>query len=472
MAMNNRIIKTISYITGYQIIRNTMALSIPIKQTMRNLTSFKPIRYRPATPDRLKTTRNLSFFIALTLSLLIPATSSAAKKLDEIAAIANDEVIMLSEVRSRARQLKIQPQYARLSQQALLKKSLDLLILDTLQAQRAQRMGIVINDEALDNAMQRIAKQNKMNLQQFRAAVQREGLNYKNFRESIRQRIIISQLQKSYQQSNVANERLAINDVINNQADLLSQGISYKFQHLAFPQRQYSRLPEIKALKQQAENVRQRIVQGADLLSFPNAKANTNWVEAKTLSPSFLRVLNTLQKNQLSPLFHDSQGFHLLKLIDKRGDQQTAIDEYNIRHILITPAGAQDEQAARAKIVNIRQQILAGGSFAALAQKNSDDKGSARKGGELGWSEIDRYVPEFAAMAQRSAIKQLSPPFKTQFGWHILEVLEKRKSSKTISNLRRQAQKLLTENQSSDSAYDAWVQQLRDTSFVEYKINF
>lgn len=450
MAMNNRIIKTFFYTTGYQITSNAQALSIPIPHTLRNLI----------------------FFVALIVTLLIPASSFAAKKLDEIAAIANDEVIMLSEVRSRARQLKIQPQYARLSQQALLKKSLDLLILDTLQTQRAQRMGIVINDEALDNAMQRLATQNKMSPQQFRAAVQREGLNYKNFRESIRQRITISQLQKSYRQSNVANERLAINDVINNQADVLSQGISYKFQHLPFPQRQYSRLPEVKALKQQAENVRQRIVKGANLLSFPNAKASTNWVEAKTLSPSFLRILNTLQKNELSTVFHDSQGFHLLKLIDKRGDQQTAVDEYNIRHILITPANAQDDQAAHAKIIKIRQQILAGESFATLAQKNSDDKGSGRKGGELGWSEIDRYVPEFAAMVRRSAIKQLSPPFKSQFGWHILEVLDKRKSSRTISNLRRQAQKLLKENQDGDEAYNAWVQQLRDTSFVEYKINF
>jgi len=418
------------------------------------------------------------FFTAFLLLFIIPmlllsliSTGFAANKLDQIAAVANDDVVMLSEVHTQARQLKSQAEYARLPQQALLKKSLDLLILDKLQTQHAQKMGIVINDAMLDNTMQRLAKQNRMTLEQFRNAVKREGLDYKVFREGVRQRIVVSQLKKGYQQSNAINEKLDIDDLIANQSGLLSKNISYKFQHLLFPQKKHSRLPELKALKQHANTIRQRIIQGEDLLSFPNAQANNDWISATTLTPSFLRSINTLEKGQLSALFHDEKGFHLLKLVAKQGHQQHAIEEFNIRHILIKPTAQQKDQAVRANITKIRQQIIAGESFATLAQQHSDDKGSGAKGGELGWAALEGYVPAFSAMAKRSPIKQISPPFKTQFGWHILEVLEKRKSTQTTNNLRRQAKALLSKNQPND-AYTTWLQQLRNSAFVEYKINF
>ncbi|HHL18660.1 MAG TPA: hypothetical protein ENJ33_02880, partial [Thiothrix sp.] len=266
----------------------------------------------------------LSLFIVSMMLLLLIPRGFAANKLDQIAAVANNDVVMLSEVHTQAKQLRNQQEYARLPQQALLKKALDLLILDKLQTQYAQKMGIVIDDAMLDSTMQRIARQNHMTLEQFRSAVKREGLDYKTFRESIRQRIVVSQLRKGYRQSNAINEKLAIDDLITNQSRLLSKNISYKFQHLLFPQKKYSRLPELKALKQQANKIRQRIIQGEDLLSFPNAQAHNNWVSATTLSPSFLRTINTLEKGQLSTLFHNEQGFHLLKLIDKQGDQQHA----------------------------------------------------------------------------------------------------------------------------------------------------
>ncbi len=410
------------------------------------------------------------FIVSIMLFLLIP-TGFAANKLDQIAAVANNDVVMLSEVHTQARQLRSQAEYARLPQQALLKKSLDLLILDKLQTQQAQKMGIVIDDTMLDSTMQRIAKQNRMSLEQFRSAVKKEGLDYKVFREGIRQRIVVTQLQKGYRQSNAINEKLAIDDLITNQSGLLSKNISYKFQHLLFPQKKHSRLPELKALKQQANKTRQRIIQGEDLLSFPNAQAHNAWVNATTLSPSFLRTMNTLEQGQLSALFHDEQGFHLLKLIDKQGAQQHAVEEFNIRHILIKPTAQQKDQDVRASITKIRQQIIAGESFATLAQQHSDDKGSGAKGGELGWAALEGYVPAFAAMAKRSTIKQISPPFKTRFGWHILEVMDKRKSTQTANNLRHQAKELLSKNQ-PDNAYATWLQQLRDTAFVEYKINF
>ena len=406
----------------------------------------------------------------LLVFLLIP-TGFAANKLDQIAAVANNDVVMLSEVHNHAKQLRRQTEYARLPQRTLLKKALDLLILDKLQTQHAQKMGIIVNDAMLDTTMQRIAKQNRMTLEQFRNAVKKEGISYNVFRERIRQQIVVSQLRKGHKQSSRVNEKLAIDDIITNQSQQLSKNISYQFQHLLFPQKKHSRLPELRTLKQHANTIRQRIIKGENLQSFPNAQAKSGWVTAETLSPDFLRVINTLEKNQLSTLFHNAQGFHLIKLLDKKGAQQHAVEEFSIRHILIKPTSPQKAQQARAMITKIRQKINAGESFATLAQQHSDDKGSGAKGGELGWSALGSYVPTFAAMAKRSALKQVSPPFKTQFGWHILEVLDKRKSTKITNNLRHQAKELLNKNRPSN-AYATWLQQLRDNAFVEYKTNF
>lgn len=410
-------------------------------------------------------------FTTLFYLLSLSQFSFAGTVLDKIAAIVNDDIVMLSAVNERADILKTQEDFANLTEKKRLKEALDLLIIEKLQIQKAQQLGIIINDSILNKTMQRLAKQNQLSMEQFREALHNEGINYASFRETIRQRIIISQLQKRQQRNSSAVSEQEINDLITNQSLLLSKGKEYRFQHIVFTTKKNSRLHELNSLKVHANNIRQKIIQGADILSFPNAKNTSSWKSSKQLTPSILRTINRLEKGQTSDVFHDSIGFHLIKLIDKRGGEKEIMrEEVNIRHILIKPTAALSDKEIQEKITKIRHQITAGADFAELAKQHSDDS-SASNGGALGWSTLENYVPEFATMAKKTVINDISPAFKTQFGWHILQVTGKKQSKQTATNLRNQAKGLINKSK-TDDAYTDWVKQLRNDAFIEYRVTF
>ena len=416
-------------------------------------------------------TKKMTTLTILFYLLSFTHLSFAGIVLDKIAAIVNDDIIMLSAVNERSDMLKTQEGYSSLTEKQRHKEVLNLLITEKLQLQKAKQLGIIINDEILNKTMQRLATQNQLSMEQFREALNHEGINYARFRETIRQRIIISQLKKRQDRNSSTISEQEINDLMTNQSLLLSKDKEYKFQHILFPAKKNSRLQELNSLKVHANDTRQKIIKGANILSFPNAKDTANWIPSKQLTPSLLRAISPLEIGQTSDVFHDSAGFHLIKLVDKRGGKKEAmLEEVNIRHILLKPTTALNDKATQEKITEIRHKITAGADFSALAKQYSDD-GSASNGGELGWSTLDQYVPQFSAMAKKTAINSISPPFKTQFGWHILQVIGKRQSKQTATNLRNQAKKLISTNK-PDEAYTNWIKQLRNNAFIEYRVTY
>ena len=412
------------------------------------------------------------FLVFLTLlfsiNISIFNTSNAAEQeLDGIAAVVNSDVVMLSEVRVAARQISAN-KTTKLSEQQLYKEVLEKLIMDKIQVQKAKAIGIKIDDAAVDTAMQTIAKQNNLDLQQLRLALIERGMDYKVFRESIRNRLLTDNLRKRQQGRNNIGEN-EVDDLIQSESFNLSKDVQYELIDIVIPNNTKS-VKQFNANLKRAQNLRKKLLLNKNLSSPEIAKlgakkVNLGWKNSETLSPIYSRTLSLMEEGELSEVIRDTQGFHILKLVNQRGGKRQQTQEARVRHILIN----KDDPKAKLKVTQLRNKILAGESFSQLAIKHSDDKGSAVEGGELPMTNTANYVPPFSKVVNSLALDTLSQPVQTQFGWHIIEVLERRSSDKTREAIKNQAKELVGKQKREEDLTN-WLKSLREEAFVEYRI--
>ena len=404
-----------------------------------------------------------TLLISTVLSLNI---SQAATQLDRIAAIVDDDIVMLSDVQTQARRLRLQKSLAGLSDKAIFKEALELLIMDSLQTQKAKQFGITIGDSAVNATMMDLAQRNKLSLEQFQEALKHEKIDYVSFREQIRKQMLIGELRKRQLRRNTHITDQAVNDLIANQSAEISKGIEYQIKHILIPAPTGTPLASLLKSKQDAEQLRSHILKG-ESNRLENIKTSP-WRSSSTLPPSYLRNISLLEKGQLSEVFQDSKGFHIVKLIDKRGVKKVVVNEVHARHILLKNNANKNDATLKSKLAEIRNQILAGADFASIAKQYSEDS-SAVSGGDLGWASSEAYVPAFAKVVETIPVNEISQPFKSKFGWHIVQVLEKKTIDNTEGMLRNQAKGLLNKDKASKE-YDSWLKQLRNDAFVEYRI--
>lgn len=406
------------------------------------------------------------FFIT---SLMFGASSANAKDqaLDSIAAIVNSDVIMVSELRAAAQQVQSR-QSNKIPQNKLFKDVLEQLVMDKIQVQKAKSIGIKIDDAAVDTAMLTIAEQNKLNLQQLRLAIIERGLNYKVFREGIRDRLYSDNLRQRQQgRNNIADNE--VDDLIRAESFNLSKDIEYQLVDILIPNTTSS-VAQFNTNIRRAHIIRNKLLSKSDLSKAEITKLggtqhNLGWQSSETLSPAYSRALSLMGKGELSNVIRDDKGFHILKLIKQRGGKRQQITEARVRHLLIS----NDDPQAKLKVTQLRNRILAGENFAQLATKFSADKGSARKGGELPMTDTSNYVPAFKEASNTLAFNTLSQPIQTKFGWHIIEVLDRNQSDKTRDAIKNQA-KTLIGTKNKDEELKNWLKSLRDEAFVEYRI--
>ena len=411
-----------------------------------------------------------SSFLILWLTTLLFGLSNtvfSATTLDKIAAVVNSDVIMLTDVKKQARRLKTQKRFAGLSDKKLIKESLESLIMDSLQVQKALQIGLSVDDNSLNLTMQDLAQQNKLTLEQFQEALKREGIDYASFRQQIRKRLLIGELRKRQLRRNTNVTDQAVDDLIANQSATISKGIEYKIKHILIPAPAGTSLSRFLQAKDQAEELRTQLLNGKS--NRLQETKTTKWLASNSIPASQLRILALLEKGQLSEVYQDPEGFHIVKLIDKKGIKKILISEIHARHILLKTNANENSNLLKKKLAEIRNKILAGADFSTLAKQYSQDPGSAISGGDLGWATPDTFVPEFANTLKKTPINAISKPFKTQFGWHIVQVLEKKTIDKTEGLLRKQAKGLLNKNK-AEQEYDSWLKQLRNDAFVEYRI--
>ncbi|WP_445939285.1 peptidylprolyl isomerase [Pseudomonas sp.] len=409
------------------------------------------------------------------------AANAAVQPLNRVVAIVDNDVVMQSQLDSRLREVQqtitqrgaaLPPEHV-LSQQVL-----ERLIIENIQLQIGERSGIRITDEELNQAIGTIAQRNGMSIEQFRAALAKDGLSYTDARDQVRREMIISRVR----QRRVA-ERIQVTDQeVQNflASDMGKMQLSEEFRlaNILIPVPEGASPEDIQAADRQARDLYQQLQQGADFAQLAIARSASEtvleggemgWRKAGQLPPPFDKMLSALSVGQVTEPMRTPGGFIMLKLLEKRGGDSQVRDEVNVRHILIKPSEIRSEAETKRLVERLYQRILAGEDFAELAKNFSEDPGSALNGGTLSWIDPNVLVPEFREVMNSTPAGELSKPFKSPYGWHVLEVMGRRATDSSVQFREQQAMTVLR-NRKYDEELQAWLRQIRDEAYVESKL--
>ncbi len=409
------------------------------------------------------------------------AAQAEVQPLNRVVAIVDNDVVMQSQLDSRLREVQqtiaqrgaaLPPEHV-LSQQVL-----ERLIIENIQLQIGERSGIRITDEELNQAIGTIAQRNGMSIEQFRAALAADGLSYNDARDQVRREMIISRVR----QRRVA-ERIQVTDQeVQNflASDMGKMQLSEEFRlaNILIPVTEGASPEDIQAADRQARELYQQLQQGADFAQLAIARSASEtaleggemgWRKAGQLPPPFDAMISALAVGQVTEPMRTPGGFIMIKLLEKRGGGNQVRDEVNVRHILIKPSEIRSEAETKRLVERLYQRILAGEDFAELAKNFSEDPGSALNGGTLSWIDPNALVPEFREVMNNTPAGELSKPFKSPYGWHVLEVMGRRATDSSAQFREQQAMTVLR-NRKYDEELQAWLRQIRDEAYVETKL--
>ncbi len=409
------------------------------------------------------------------------AAHAEVRPLNRVVAIVDSDVVMQSQLDARLREVQqtITQRGAALPPNDVLSQQvLERLIIENIQLQIGERSGIRITDEELNQAIGTIAQRNAMTLEQFQAALAKDGLSYTDARDQVRREMIISRVR----QRRVA-ERVQVTDQeVQNflASDLGKMQLSEEFRlaNILIPVTEGASSEDIQAADRQARELYQQLQQGADFAQLAIARSASEtaleggemgWRKAGQLPPPFDTMLSALSVGQVTEPMRTPGGFIMIKLLEKRGGDSQVRDEVNVRHILIKPSEIRTEAETERLVERLYQRILAGEDFAELAKNFSEDPGSALNGGTLSWIDPNVLVPEFREVMNSTPAGELSKPFKSPFGWHVLEVMGRRATDSSAQFREQQAMTVLR-NRKYDEELQAWLRQIRDEAYVESKL--
>ncbi|EJI2329603.1 peptidylprolyl isomerase SurA [Vibrio cholerae] len=398
------------------------------------------------------------------------------KQLDSVAVIVNSGVILQSDVDSALKTIKANAKQNKqpLPQETVLREQvLEKLIIDTLQQQEADRIGVKIDDNRLNEAIKEIAKNNQQTQEQLIASVAQEGLTYPEFREQVRKEMAASDARNA-----LVRRRINILPAeVDTLAELLAQEtdatVQYKISHI---QLRVDDGQDKSAAETLANKLVNDLKNGTDFAQMAYAYSkgpkalqggDWGWMRKEEMPTIFADQIKMQNKGSIIGPFRSGVGFHILKIDDVKGLETVAVTEVNARHILIKPTIILSDEGAQKQLNEFVQRIKNGEvTFAELAQQYSQDPGSAAQKGELGYQTPDLYVPEFKHQIETLPVGQISEPFKTVHGWHIVEVLDRREVDRTDSALKNKAYRILFNRKFNEEA-SAWLQELRASAFVE-----
>jgi peptidyl-prolyl cis-trans isomerase SurA len=421
-------------------------------------------------------------------SLLLAAIFSLAatghaepQPLDKVIAVVDKSVIMQSELDERLFQVVNNARANNLALpdvEALRKQVLDHLISEHLQLQTAKRVGFQVTDEQVNQSIEQIRRSNQLSPQQFAAQLEQDGLTMADLREKLRRDITIQQIQQGMVQQRIHISPLEIDNFLKSADAQFWISPEYHLGHILFSLSQSASAEDVEAAKQKAEDVVKKIRAGANFAELAIAESDgpaalnggdLGWRKTSDLPSLFAELLPPLQPGDVSEPARSPAGFHILKVYDKRGGEQQTEQQTKVRHILLKPSAILSDEDAKAKLEKLRQRILNGEDFAALAKEHSEDIGSMLAGGDLGWSRPGMFVAEFENTMAQMDVGEISQPFRSQFGWHILQVEERRQEDITDDILRDKAARILTSRRFEDEL-QIWLREMRDEAFINIKI--
>lgn len=400
---------------------------------------------------------------------------------DRIVAVVNSEVITqfdLSERVTRAlRELGSRgtplPDRNELQRQVL-----ERMTIERAQLQLARETGLQIDDLQLDATIARIAGSNNMPLTEFRRTLERDGIPFNKFREEVRTEIILARLREREVDNKISVAESEIDNFIADHKEGKDQSVEYNLSHILIRLPEQARPEQIMKQRERADEAVKRIKAGADfaqvVATFSDASdaiegGTLGWRTPDRLPELFASVVAGLRPGEISEVLRSPAGFHILRLNERRGAGSSYMVEQNhVRHILVRTSETVSQDEAQRKLLALRERIVNGSNFGELARLNSDD-GSAGRGGDLGWVYPGDTVPDFERATKELKPMDVSQPVKTQFGWHLIQVLARRTTDASSERKRLEARKALRERK-SDEAFQEWLRQLRDRAWVEYRL--
>jgi len=412
-----------------------------------------------------------------------PSTSGTGAavpvSLDRVLVVVNDEAITQFDLAEQRRIVLAQLKASNItppSNDVLDKQVMERLIVERGLLQYAKDNGIRVDDTTVERTILRVAEENKLKPDEFRKLLEREGIAYPAYREDVRRQVVVQRIREREVDSKVAVSDAEVDNYL---ATIAAQSgeDEYQLSHVYVTVPEQATPDVVDTRRKRAETALAQINSGKDFAEVaasysdaPDASSggNLGWRTPARLPSVFADVVRTMKPGQVSGIMRSAGGFHIVKLADVRNrNQPTVVDQTHARHILIKVNETTSEAEGKTKIDRLKDRIASGAKFEEVARVNSDDTSSA-KGGDLGWISPGDTVPDFERAMSALAVDQVSEPVRTPFGWHLIQVLERRKQDVTQDRRREQARNALRQRK-SDEQFDDFIRQLRDRTYVEYK---
>ena len=401
--------------------------------------------------------------------------------LDRVVAIVNDGVVLDSDLEAQIQAVseRLREQKLELPPQNVLRQQvLERLVLQELQLQRASHAGVKVSDDNLNQALQDVAKRNNMTLAQLPDALARQGVDYANYREEIRREITLQLLRQRDVLQHISVTPREIDQFLERQSKTPTNN-EYNVSHILIAVGQEASPAQLDAAAKRAQEVYERARGGEDFAKLAVAYSNSQtaleggslgWRKESELPTFLTEVIAKLKPGEVSEPLRTPTGFHLVRLNEVRGTAEgKAIEnQVHLRHILMKTTALADDATVQLKLETLRDRIMRGEDFAGLAQTNSEDPGSASAGGDLGWAGPGSFAPDFEQRVLKMKDGEVSEPFRTQFGWHLVQMLGHRQYDNTDEVKRRKALEAIRASK-ADEETELWLRRLRDDAYVEFK---
>ena len=408
--------------------------------------------------------------------------SSSGVLLDRVAAVVNDGLVLRSEVEKQMATVsaRIQQSGQQLPPRNVLRQQvLERLVLQELQMQRAERLGLKISDEMVNAALTDVAARNNMKFSDMPATLEAQGIDYRDYREEVRREMTLQGLRQRDVLARVYVSPREVEQCVAKRNASPGADNEFNLAHILVAIPGTADEKQIAERTSRAQAVYERATKSEDFaqLAITYSDSGTaleggalGWRKAGQL-PSFVAdIIPTLQAGEVTQPIRTPSGLHIFKVLEIRGGQAAAlVSQVHARHILMKPTEVMDDETVRQKLTQIRDRVLKGESFEAVASVTSEDPGSAAAGGDLGWAGPGSFVPEFEKQIDALAENEISPPFRTQFGWHIVQLLGRRTYDATEDMTRNRCVSQLREAR-ADEETEIWLRRLRDEAFVEYRM--
>jgi peptidyl-prolyl cis-trans isomerase SurA len=420
--------------------------------------------------------------LGMTCLLAAHGVNAEVTQVDRIVALINDDIVAQSELDREMKTILIQLQQSNTnlpSMDTLRKQVLERLVLKKLQLAAAAQVGINVGEDVLAQAINNIAKKNNLTLSEFRQALEQQGVSFNSYREDIRSQIILAKLQDQEIRNRIRVTDQEVDVFLTQHAKDSGSRNNYHLSHILVATPEGASPEQLQNAQAKAESIIKRLREGADFKSLAVAESDGNqaleggdlgWRPANQLPTIFVEQVRDMGVGDISDPIHTPSGFHIIKLNEAEGEQRHIITQTHVRHILINTNEVTSDNDARTRLLQLKMRIENGDDFANLARSHSDDKSTAISGGDLGWTTPGDLFPQFEQVVKELQPNQLSEPFRTDLGWHLVQVMERREHDNTATIQKAEARKAIIKRKMEEES-ELYLRRLRDEAYVDMRLD-